>query len=335
MENFIMNQATELIHKIRTSGGNPSAAYVAKRCGITEQEAQDEINRLAESGIQAVNQGTGKPVRRTRTGRNDKTSDIHRTTGPARDIEGTAKAKRTLREHVQAGLTALLPFVFFGAAIAGSIRSYTMANSFFSRINGSFDSMLMAGLLVSISFGTPQAIPILWSQVRSGKRIPMFIVACVVSVASIGTNATISILELSSQRNDSGSAAKVSDVKRQQIEARIAELTGRIQDAREDLKIDKEERQTLLTLQKTLEIGTVEYNRTRNNAQSVKDRIDRGMVSIDEMTTEIGGLRNKLAELPATSSRVVSGDMETFVNVSIAFLLEVGSPLCLALSFFL
>ena len=329
-----MADAQAIIQKIRLSGGIPAPAYIAQRCGVSEVEAV-EIIKKTDRGIFISGQGDGKTLPRARSSGRGKISNDKRVISPApiMQIGAVQSARKTLREHAQAGLTALLPFVFFAAGIAGAIRSYTMCYSFFARINTGTDAMLFSGLLVAVAFATPQAVPILWPQVRQGKRIPMFLIAVVVSIASIGTNASISVLELAGQRLDSGSALAVDLERREQIESQITELSDRLADERSALEIDRAERVALLAAQAGLEVGSYDYNRTRNNLADTKRRIDQAQVKIDDTTAKIAGLRDTLASLPvAVSGAVAHGEAENYINIMTAFILEIGAPLALSLA---
>ena len=243
--------------------------------------------------------------------------------------------KKSLRERVQSGLLALLPLIFLGASFVGSVRSFSITKSFFARINSEFDSMVFAGLLVALSFAVPQALPILWVEIKKGKRIFLFGLTVMVSIATMGTNGFITAQELFSQRTDKLTATDSNEAKRGQVEALIADKVSALAEAKSNLAMDKEERATLLTAQVGLEVGSVTYNRIRNNISEIKTRVDAGIKTISAIDAELGQLRTDLAMIPPRSGLSVSREAEVAINVGIAMILELGAPLALSLSLYL
>lgn len=247
----------------------------------------------------------------------------------------STEGKRSLRENVQAGLLATLPLIFFGASFVGSVRSFSITRSFFARINSDFDAMIFAGLLVALSFAVPQALPILWKELRKGKRIFLFAITVLVSLTTMGTNGFITAQELFSQRTDKLTATDSNDARRDQVNALIADKVSALAEAKSNLAMDKEERATLLNAQVGQEVGSVTYNRLRNNISEIKLRIDNGIKQVSAIDAELGQLRADLAMIPPKSGLSVSREAEMIINVGIAMILEAGAPISLTLALFL
>lgn len=317
----------------------PDRSYLIKKYGLEEVErnlGKNDNEQLVFDNVvckDAISEPKTKPENIGKSkDNNTKTSDkaIYSTQDnqPANDHD-----KKELREKVQSVLLALLPFIFFGSALLGSYRSFTLCFSFFSRYNPIDGALTMAGLLVAVAFATPQAFPLLWHQVKQGKRIFLFCLVILLAGASIGTNVLITGQELINQKSDSTTIEQDNNAKAYQSKQQIEDLVTQKKELSESLAIDKEERSILLEAQKSLVVGSVDYNRTRNNIEAIKGRIDRTIESMRLVDKSISKQRNIVAI--ASQSSQNNGQLEYVVNWFSSFIIEVGGPVCLSLSLFL
>jgi len=218
------------------SGLPPVSSNYKKR---KEQNGQDKSDDL--EALPLVSPGSGAEREQVRTlGRPDPVqADPQAGAEKAPDV-AKAPDSRTLRERVQGLISALLPFIFFGAAAMGSYRSFTLCNAFFARYNPADGAFTMSVLLVAVAFATPQAVHILWPTVRQGKRIFLFTLCVLLSVASIGTNVIITAQELQNQKADSNIALVQAKAKADQLQASIDSLERQRAGIAESLELDKQ-----------------------------------------------------------------------------------------------
>jgi hypothetical protein len=318
----------EMIEKTRSAGlPVPSAAHIARMTGCSLAEAQAAIGGKHDNAKVVANK------KKDHLAPNDASSRAAKSVGADTKAGNEATAvlpARSLREKVQAVLVASLPIIFFTAAAVGSYRSFTLCYSFFARFNTADGAITMSVLLVALAFGMPQATHILWPDVRKGKRIFVFILACLLSVASIGTNVVITAQELQNQKSDSRTALTADQELRTQLQARIAELEGQRQEKQEALELDKQERAILMEAQKGLVVGEYQYNRVRINLDQIKKRIDMGLVEINGINKQIA---DAMALMPAGQDEAVqAGTVDTIVNWMGSIIIEIGGPVALALS---
>jgi hypothetical protein len=188
-------------------------------------------------------------------------------------------------------------------------------------------------MLVALSFTGTQAISMLWESAKKGKRIFVFILVVLVTAGTMSTNVFISASELANQKSDSRTASTQKIAEARQIEARVKELEGKRESIQEGMELDRQERTVLLDAQKTLTVGEYQYNRTRQNIDAIKKRIDIAIESLDGIDTEISSNRLKLSAIGVDESAARSStDTENFINWSASMLIEVGGPVALMLS---
>jgi hypothetical protein len=270
-----------------------------------------------------------EPKARAGKGHNPEKSDK----APASGVDAPAHApkapdSRTLRERVQGLISALLPFIFFGAAAMGSYRSFTLCNAFFARYNPADGAFTMSVLLVAVAFATPQAVHILWPTVRQGKRIFLFTLCVLLSVASIGTNVIITAQELQNQKADSNIALVQAKAKADQLQASIDSLERQRAGIAESLELDKQERTILMEAQKGLAVGEYQYNRVRQNLADIKGRIDKATIALSDIDSQIVAIRADMPTMTATEA----GMSDTWINWAGSIIIEIGGPVALALA---
>jgi hypothetical protein len=99
------------------------------------------------------------------------------------------------------------------------------------------------------------------------------------------------------------------------------------------MELDRQERTVLLDAQKTLIVGEYQYNRTRQNIDAIKGRIDRAIEYLDSIDKDIADNRLRLSAIGVDESAVRSStDTENFINWAASMLIEVGGPVALMLS---
>lgn len=318
--------AQKIIEAHRKAGLDPPlSSYLASKCGISEAEA---VALIAGHGTVAAEE---KPVQV----KAQKTRPAQPMAEVKPETVKPSLPHRTMRERVQAGLLALLPFIFAGASVAGSIRSYSLCREYFVRFNSNDAAVVMALMLVAMAFAMPQAVVILWDHAKRGKRRFLFFVSVIISIGTIGTNVLITAKELDSQKSDTQTVGRANHEKREQLESRLVELETIANDIREMLELDKAERIVLLEAQKGLEVGTSDYNRTRSNLATVKERIDAQSKELASISQDTGLIRQELATIPVDAVAGERTIIDTVIMYGSAILIEVGSPLCLSISLFL
>lgn len=319
---------TDIITKAKAAGlPVPSAAHIARMTGCSLAEAQAAIGGKHDNAKVVTDK------KKDHLAPNDASARATKSAVTDTKKSDTATAilpRRSLREKVQAVLVASLPIIFFTAAAVGSYRSFTLCYSFFARFNTADGAITMSVLLVALAFGMPQATHILWPEVRKGKRLVVFVLSVLLSIASIGTNVIITAQELQNQKSDSRTALTADQEKKTQLQARIKELEGQRQEKQEALELDKQERAILMEAQKGLVVGEYQYNRVRINLDQIKKRIDLGLVEIDAINQQIA---DAMADMPAVQVEAVqAGTVETIVNWMGSIIIEIGGPVALALS---
>lgn len=335
--------AETLVESARAAGlPLPSAQVLVQRFGITEEEAGEVLKENKKNiEITGYNKATDKNSKIVRRTSNDSIKGMGKDNkyvqNKTQETTPTTIGKQPvgLRQRVQGLLLATLPFIFFFASVAGSIRSYTLCYGYFVRFNDHFDAMMLSVMLVATAFAVPQAVPILWESFRKGQRILMFFIAVLISLGTIGTNVLITATELANQKTETYTGMSEQAERRTQIEARIRSLEGRGNDLRELLDIDKAERLGLMESQKKYEVGTYEYNRVRNNLADSKKRIDDGQAEMQVILESVDGLRQELSGLPAMVDGGKMSDVDRVIMYMSAVLIEVSSPLALSLALFL
>jgi hypothetical protein len=310
--------AARQVAQIKSLGENPSPDWISRQFGITIGEAQD----VCDGNVAKEAPREGKKPRLGNK-RPDKVDTQHI----------APHIPSTLRARVQGLLLATLPIILFCASMAGAYRSFGLCYDYFSRSNTTDGALTISIMLVALSFTGTQAISMLWESAKKGKRIFVFILVVLVTAGTMSTNVFISASELANQKSDSRTASTQKIAEARQIEARILELEGKRESIKEGMELDRQERTVLLDAQKTLTVGEYQYNRTRQNIDAIKRRIDIAIESLDGIDKEIADNRLRLSAIGVDESAVRSStDTENFINWAASMLIEVGGPVALMLS---
>jgi hypothetical protein len=241
------------------------------------------------------------------------------------------KPKIDLRIFVQNGLVALLPFIFFGAAAVGAYRSFTLCYSFFARFNPADGALTMSILLVAVAFAMPQAVHILWPEFRKGKRIFIFLLCCLLSIASIGVNVVITAQELQNQKTDSQSTISEESGIKAKIIRQIDELVKQRNELLATKDREEREQDLYLTEQVGLKAGTAEYNRNVTNLTNIRKSITTINTNVGVLSTQIATLTKDIPVIIEEKS-IETSPVDLTINWLGSILVEVGGPVALALS---
>ncbi len=331
-------QAQERIEQYKKIHGKaPGALWLANTAKISHDDAERLLSHTIPE-MPRIKNDNGKLLANKATD-NQKIDRVARSTDRP-SVDSDTKAGNTapiilppytLREKAQALLMAALPFIFFAAAVTGAYRSFGLCYGYFSRSNTADASITMSIMLVALAFAGTKALTILWESVKKGKRIFVFIITGIVTLGTLGVNVFIGASELANQKIDSRTASRQEQSQAEQLNTRIDDLSKKRTEISDNLTLDKTERQTLLSASSLLEVGTYNYNRTRQNIDAIKKRIDTAIESIDKIDVEISSIRDKLILIPQDNTVKVT-DVDTFINWASAMLVEVGGPIALLLS---
>lgn len=327
-------QATERIEQYKKIHGKaPGALWLANVAKISHDEAEKLLSHTIPE-MPRIKNDNGKLLENK--AKDNKAPDRVARSAYRGNADSDTKADdtaqaSTLREKAQALLMAALPFIFFAAAITGAYRSFGLCYGYFSRSNTADASITMSIMLVALAFAGTKAMTILWESFKQGKRIFVFLITGIVTLGTLGVNVFIGASELANQKIDSRTASRQEQNQAEQLNTRIDDLSKKRTEISDNLTLDKSERQTLLAASILLEVGTYNYNRTRQNIDSIKKRIDIAIESIDKIDIEISSIRDKLILIPQDST-VQSTAVDTFINWASAMLVEIGGPIALLLS---
>lgn len=231
-----------------------------------------------------------------------------------------------------------LPVIRFVAVIISVIaiiRSFGYILSYFLRVDTAFFAILMALMIVLVSFIAPQVL------IHSTRAKKYFVALLAVILMGLFTffNIWVTTSGLKYARNQADYYVASGQENIVKAKRRIEEINRKLIALESDKAVEAKERDTLQydfdRLTKEEKVGTPEYNSTRSRLNLAKERYDK----VNNQITELDNEKKELEKIEGLDSVIIKDEAtkqkEASMDVIFAISLDVAGPIFLAFSLFL
>lgn len=215
------------------------------------------------------------------------------------------------------------------------VRSFGYILSYFLRVDTPFFAILMALMIVLVSFIAPQVL------IHSTRAKKYFVTLLAVVLMGLFTffNIWVTTSGLKYARNQSDYYVSSGQEHIVKAKRRIEEINKKLITLETDKSVEARERDTLQfdfdRLTKEEKVGTTEYNSTRSRLNLAKERYDKVNIQITELEDE----KKELEKIEGLDSVIIKDETtkqrEASMDVIFAISLDVAGPIFLAFSLFL
>jgi hypothetical protein len=308
MEGKVTKKETraELKRLIEFYGGNPPMDIILQQLNLSEEEAKELMDIVMAPKV--------KRIYKKRT--------------PAKKPIGERIGE--ILHNIPIGIIRFMCTII---AIIALLRSGGYVYSHFARIDTTFFAVLMAGMIVMVSFVSPQIL--VYSYKRKSWFTLVLSIILMVVFAWFNIDVTIRGLAYAREQVDYYVSAGQEDIVK--AKRRLIELDKKEAIILQDRERDGQERDTLQSQFEALagEIGSDLYISTRSRLNATKERYDKHRGNLEAIDTE----RTKLNKIEGLDSVRIKDDatkvQESSMDKIIAIGLELAGPITLAFALFL
>ena len=304
--------------------GSPPPNVIKEQLGLTEEEAKE---LMGADVVPKVKRAYKKKIAIPKRAIGKKRERVEKIVPPEKSV---GKKISDVFHNIPIGIIRIMASV---VALIALIRSGGYVYSHFARIDTPFFAILMAGMIVMVSFVSPQ---ILVYSYRKRNWFVMALASLILMVfAWFNVYVTVQGLAYAREQVDyyvSSGQENIVKAKR-----RLIELEKKEEITLQDRERDGIERDTLQAQFEALasEIGSDLYITTRSRLNASKERYDKHRASLDAIDKE----RRELNQIEGLDSVRIKEDstkeQEAEMDKIIAIGLELAGPIMLAFALFL